>query len=159
MAELIKADGYNTWCQFPSLLSWPHLQHAVQLSLNDRPHCRIELLAKFTVASLNSYEWASNSIFYLLSLWSRLVMSLPYLKSDTSKLSRFVPEIIKTYIQTRLESVVRTVGSDSADDPLEDEARLTEQLETIPVLCRYRPSSTLPNLSHLRFCAASSMPK
>merc|ERR1712216_940950 len=69
LAELIKSEGYAVW---------------------------IELLAKFTVASLNAYEWASNSIFYLLSLWSRLVMSLPYLKyEEPSQLSRFVPEIMK----------------------------------------------------------------
>ena len=30
-----------------------------------------------------------------------------------------VPEIMKTYITTRLESVVRTVSSETADDPLE----------------------------------------
>lgn len=111
LAELIKADGYGTW---------------------------IELLAKFTIASLNAGDWSANSIFYLLSLWSRLVMSLPYLKSDTSQLARFVPEIMKTYITTRLDSVVRCVGDSGADDPLDDEARLSEQLETIPILCRFK---------------------
>lgn len=111
LAEIIKAEGYATW---------------------------IELLAKFTIASFNSWEWASNSIFYLLSLWSRLVMSLPYLKNDTSQLQKFVPEVLTCYITTRLESVRRTLSMESADDPLEDEARLTEQLETIPALCRFK---------------------
>jgi len=111
LAEIIQSEGYSTW---------------------------IELLSKFTIASFNSWEWASNSIFYLLSLWSRLVMSLPYLKNDTSQLQKFVPEVLKCYISTRLESVRRTLSIDTADDPLEDEARLTEQLETIPALCRFQ---------------------
>jgi len=66
------------------------------------------------------------------------VLSLPYLKSDTIQLSRFVPEIMQTYITTRLESVTRTISAESAEDPLEDDARLTEQLETIPILCRFK---------------------
>ena len=49
LAEIIQSEGYATW---------------------------IELLSKFTIASFNSWEWASNSIFYLLSLWSRLVSPL-----------------------------------------------------------------------------------
>ena len=41
----------------------------------------IALVADFTVSSLQSWEWAGASTYYLLGLWSRLVTSMPYLKA------------------------------------------------------------------------------
>lgn len=46
----------------------------------------ILLVAEFTLKSLQSWQWASNSVYYLLGLWSRLVVSVPYLKGDTPSL-------------------------------------------------------------------------
>ena len=40
----------------------------------------IQLIAKFTVESLNMWQFAPNSIHYLLSLWQRMVASVPYVK-------------------------------------------------------------------------------
>ena len=31
----------------------------------------IELVAQLTIVSLNSWQWAKDSVFYLLGLWSR----------------------------------------------------------------------------------------
>ena len=42
----------------------------------------IAMVATFTVDSFKHWEWASNSVYYLLSLWSRLVASMPYLKGQ-----------------------------------------------------------------------------
>ena len=42
----------------------------------------IDLAATFTIQSLQAWKWASNSIHYLLSLWERLIQSIPYVKSD-----------------------------------------------------------------------------
>ena len=33
----------------------------------------IQLVAELTVSSLNSWQWAAASVYYLLGLWSRLV--------------------------------------------------------------------------------------
>jgi exportin-7 len=41
----------------------------------------IQLIAKFTVESLNMWQFAPNSIHYLLSLWQRMVASVPYVKA------------------------------------------------------------------------------
>lgn len=40
----------------------------------------IQLIAKFTVESLNMWQFAPNSVHYLLSLWQRMVGSVPYMK-------------------------------------------------------------------------------
>ena len=39
----------------------------------------ISIVATFTIDSFNHWQWAANSVYYLLSLWSRLVASMPYL--------------------------------------------------------------------------------
>jgi exportin-7 len=66
----------------------------------------IQLLAQFTISSLQSWQFSANSIHYLLSLWQRLVASLPYLQGETNHhLDTFVPEITRVYITSRLESV------------------------------------------------------
>ena len=46
----------------------------------------IQLVAEFTIKSLQSWQWASGSVYYLLGLWSRLVSSMPYLKGDSPSL-------------------------------------------------------------------------
>ena len=64
----------------------------------------IQLVADFTVNSLQSWQWASGSVFYLLGLWSRLVSSMPYLKSDApSLLETYVPKITEAYITSRCD--------------------------------------------------------
>ena len=62
----------------------------------------IRLVADFTVNSLESWQWAKGSVFYLLGLWSRLVSSMPYLKGESpSLLESYVPKIMKSYITSR----------------------------------------------------------
>ena len=64
----------------------------------------IQQVADLTINSLNSWQWASSSVYYLLGLWSRLVSSVPYLKGDSpSLLGENVPQITKAYITSRWE--------------------------------------------------------
>lgn len=85
-------------------------------------------------------------MYYILNLWSRLVASKPYLKSDTeSFLETFVPEITKQFIISRLE-FARGCAIDPAIeskniftfltfiDPLEHKENLDEQLDALPQL-------------------------
>ena len=104
-------------------------------------------MATFTIDSFNHWQWAANSVYYLLSLWSRLVASMPYLKGDVpSQLESFVPQVITSFINSRME-LVRALLSDNCDvdldDPLKDEEQLTEQLETLPSLCRFQLQQVL----------------
>ncbi len=71
----------------------------------------IQLVAQFTINSLNSWQWAATSVYYLLGLWSRLVSSVPYLQGEKPALLwQFVPEIINTYISSRCVCVGVCVG-------------------------------------------------
>ena len=47
----------------------------------------IQLMAKFTVESLQMWQFAPNSIHYLLSLWQRMVASVPYVKVGIANLN------------------------------------------------------------------------
>ena len=99
----------------------------------------IQLVAEFTIHSLQSWQWASGSVFYLLSLWSRLVSSVPYLKSDTpSLLDTYVPKITEAYITSRLDSVQAVLQNNLADDPLDNEEHLQDQMDSLPYLCRFQ---------------------
>ncbi|KAL1520643.1 hypothetical protein AB1Y20_022216 [Prymnesium parvum] len=108
----------------------------------------IASVAAFTVDSFKHWQWAANSLFYLLSLWSRLVASMPYLKGTTpSLLEKYVPQVITAFIQSRMELVRALLqpSSDQADleNPFDDEEQLMEQLETLPALCRFQLQQVL----------------
>lgn len=60
LSELVAVEGYQRW---------------------------IQSVAEFTLTSLQSWQWASSSVYYLLCLWSRLISSVPYLKARTFILS------------------------------------------------------------------------
>ena len=52
-------------------------------------------VAAFTIDSFKHWQWAANSMHYLLSLWSRLVAAMPYLKGNASShLEKFVPQAL-----------------------------------------------------------------
>lgn len=122
LSELVSVDNYQQW---------------------------IENVASFTVKSLESWQWASISVYYLLCLWSRLVTSVPYLKTEApSYMETYVPQIVETYIRSRLEAVETALASgiDLEEDPLENEERLQDQLDHLPLLCRFNYDSTLKML-------------
>ncbi|RAL51924.1 hypothetical protein DM860_010642 [Cuscuta australis] len=101
----------------------------------------IRLVAEFTLKSLQSWQWASGSIYYLLGLWSRLVSSLSYLKGDIpSLLNEFVPEILRCFVTSRFSTFQAGV-SDPSDNPLDNVELLHEQLDCLPYLCRFQYES------------------
>ena len=132
----------------------------------------IRIVATFTVDSFKHWEWAANSVYYLLSLWSRLVASMPYLKGETpSHLEGYVPEVITAFITSRMQLVTHLIAaeegdgeSSEVDNPLDDEEALNEQLDTLPSLCRFQlqqVSSFVVNLfepSARHYSAALSQP-
>ena len=62
-----------------------------------------QLVAQFTVSSLQSWQFSANSIHYLLSLWQRLVASLPYLRAVDNvqhHLDAFVPEVGLSHVHS-----------------------------------------------------------
>ncbi|KAL8162040.1 hypothetical protein V2J09_013529 [Rumex salicifolius] len=112
LSELVKIEGYSDW---------------------------IHLVAEFTSKSLQSWQWASSSVYYLLGLWSRLVSSVPYLKGDVpSKLDEFVPKITEGFISSRFDSVQAGLPDDVSENPLDKVELLQDQLDCFPHLCRFQ---------------------
>lgn len=56
------------------------------------------------------WQFAPNSVHYLLSLWQRMVASVPYVKAtEPHLLETYTPEVSNAYITSRLESVAIVV--------------------------------------------------
>ncbi|XP_071724978.1 uncharacterized protein [Rutidosis leptorrhynchoides] len=116
LSELVNMEGYSDW---------------------------IRLVAEFTLKSLQSWQWASSSVYYLLGLWSRLVTSVPYLKGDApSLLDEFVPKITEGFITSRFNSVQAGFPDDPSDNPLDNVELLQDQLDCFPYLCRFQYESS-----------------
>lgn len=112
LSELVNVDGYSDW---------------------------IHLVAEFTLKSLQSWQWASSSVYYLLGLWSRLVTSVPYLKADSpSLLDEFVPKITEGFITSRFDSVQAVLSDGLSENPLDNVELLQDQLDCFPYLCRFQ---------------------
>lgn len=116
LSELVNVEGYSDW---------------------------IRLVAEFTLKSLQSWQWASSSVYYLLGLWSRLVTSVPYLKSDMpSLLDEFVPKITEGFITSRFDCVQAILPDDLSEDPLDNVELLQDQLDNFPYICRFQYESS-----------------
>lgn len=51
------------------------------------------------------WQFAPNSVHYLLSLWQRMVASIPYVRAaEPHHLGTYTPEVTKAYITSRLDS-------------------------------------------------------
>lgn len=105
----------------------------------------IALIAKFTVTSLQMWQFAPNSLHYLLSLWQRMVASMPYVKNtEPHLLESYVPEVTKAYVTSRLASV-EAVIRDSVEDPLDDTGTVQQQLDQLSTFgrCEYEKTCQL----------------
>ena len=95
------------------------------------------------VEMLQSCPFASNSVYYLLQLWSRMVTSVAYLKGEgESNLDRYVPEVTQTYILSKLQSAQQLLRANPDEDPMENEEQLVDQLDSASPLCRYQYDRT-----------------
>ncbi|KAF9812365.1 hypothetical protein SFRURICE_005476 [Spodoptera frugiperda] len=119
----------------------------------------IELIAKFTVQSLQMWQFAPNSVHYLLSLWQRMVASVPYVKaSEPHLLETYAPGVTAAYIGSRLDSV-SCVLREGVEDPLEDLGTVQQQLEQLSVVgrCEYGKTCQLLVAHFDRAAAAYSV--
>ncbi|PFX28448.1 Exportin-7 [Stylophora pistillata] len=105
----------------------------------------IALIAKFTVTSLQMWQFAPNSLHYLLSLWQRMVASMPYVKNtEPHLLETYAPEVTKAYVTSRMASV-EVVLRESAEDPLDDSGTVQQQLDQLSIFgrCEYEKTCQL----------------
>eukprot|EP00937_MAST-01D_sp_MAST-1D-sp2_P003680 g3680.t1 len=115
LSELVKTDTFEEWLRF---------------------------VAKFTTDSFQQWQWSANSMHYLLGLWARLVVAVPYVKPDlqgrSGLLDLYVPELLQAFVQSRLDAAATACASSQEEELLDEEANLREQLERLPAICRYQ---------------------
>ncbi|XP_040458926.1 ran-binding protein 17 isoform X3 [Falco naumanni] len=135
--------NYHEFCRFLARLK-TNYQLGELVMVKDYPEV-IQLIANFTITSLQHWEFAPNSVHYLLTLWQRMVASVPFVKTaEPHLLDTYAPEITKAYITSRLECVP-VVIRDSLEDPLDDTATVFQQLEQLCTVsrCEYEKTCTL----------------
>uniref|UniRef100_A0A6I8NG61 RAN binding protein 17 n=1 Tax=Ornithorhynchus anatinus TaxID=9258 RepID=A0A6I8NG61_ORNAN len=144
---LADAGNYHEFCRFLARLK-TNYQLGELVMVKDYPEV-IRLIANFTITSLQHWEFAPNSVHYLLTLWQRMVASVPFVKStEPHLLDTYAPEITKAYITSRLESVPIVVR-DGLDDPLDDTASVFQQLEQLCTVSRCEYEKTCAILIQL----------
>lgn len=140
---LSEPNNYHEFCRLLARLK-SNYQLGELVKVETYPET-IALIAKFTVTSLQMWQFAPNSIHYLLSLWQRMVASAPYVKaSEPHLLETYSPEVTRAYITSRLESVTAVIR-DGLEDPLDDVGMVQQQLEQVSTIgrCEYEKTCTL----------------
>ena len=154
MQSLSEPNNYHEFCRLLARLKTNY--QLGELVMVDHYRDVIQLIAKFTVESLQMWQFAPNSVHYLLSLWQRMVASVPYVKGTISLvlvsvvnsstahcfpaiephyLETYTPEVTSAYVQSRLEAVAMVIR-DGLEDPLDDMGLIQQQLEQISVIMR-----------------------
>ncbi|TRY65445.1 hypothetical protein DNTS_008775 [Danionella cerebrum] len=138
-------DGVKRILENPQSLSDPNNYHEF---------CRLlaRLKSNYQLGELvkvenypEHWEFAPNSVHYLLSLWQRLAASVPYVKAtEPHMLETYTPEVTKAYITSRLESV-HIILRDGLEDPLDDAGLVQQQLDQLSTIgrCEYEKTCAL----------------
>ncbi|MEE6507670.1 hypothetical protein FKM82_028132, partial [Ascaphus truei] len=141
--SLSDPNNYHEFCRLLARLK-SNYQLGELVKVENYPEV-IRLIANFTVTSLQHWEFAPNSVHYLLSLWQRLAASVPYVKAtEPHLLETYTPEVTKAYVTSRLESV-HIILRDGLEDPLEDAGLVQQQLDQLSTIgrCEYDKTCAL----------------
>lgn len=133
--KLRQQESFHEFCRLVSRLK-SNYQLSELLKVDDYS-LMVTLLADFTEQSLRAYEFSSNSTYYLLSFWQRMVSSMPYVKAtDPHLLGLCCPKITAAFIESRLLFARAVIRGDIVEDPLEDQGALHQVLEQFAIICR-----------------------
>eukprot|EP01065_Artemidia_motanka_P013147 TRINITY_DN1724_c1_g1_i1.p1 TRINITY_DN1724_c1_g1~~TRINITY_DN1724_c1_g1_i1.p1 ORF type:complete len:1118 (+),score=401.74 TRINITY_DN1724_c1_g1_i1:118-3471(+) len=160
---LDKQENYHEFCR---LLSRIKPNYQLSELVNAEYYAEwLQLTADFTTASFVNWAQTSNSSFYLLSLWSRLLSAQPYLRGDKpSLLMDHAPRVVESYISSRMELARASVERPGQiENALENQGMLLVQLESLPVLARamynrvgpFLVSLAVPDLDMMRTCVVT----
>lgn len=128
-AGLEDHNNYHQFCRWLARLKVNYqLDEIISLDIYRQ---WIELVSNFTLQSLASdWSWIGDSLYYLLSLWSKLICAMPYIKSGKeSYLDGFVSKIVEQYVTTRLMALSQVTDDDDDDDT-------SEHLDMMPTIVR-----------------------
>ncbi|KAI9285764.1 armadillo-type protein [Umbelopsis sp. AD052] len=105
----------------------------------------ITLVADFTIKAFQAWQYAPNSVTYLLSFWSKIIQSLSYTRTSTAlgKIEALTIELTRSFISSRIDSVELTL-EEMLDDPLDNEDALMENLDMLANIarCKYQESAS-----------------
>uniref|UniRef100_T1JH36 Gamma-tubulin complex component 2 n=1 Tax=Strigamia maritima TaxID=126957 RepID=T1JH36_STRMM len=141
---LSDTNNYHEFCRLLARLK-SNYQLGELVKVETYPET-IALIAKFTITSLQMWQFAPNSVHYLLSLWQRMVASVPYVKaSEPHLLENFTPGVTNSYVTSRLESVTAILTRDGHEDPLDDLGMVSQQLDQLSTIgrCEYEKTCSL----------------
>ncbi|ELW52773.1 Exportin-7, partial [Tupaia chinensis] len=141
--SLSDPNNYHEFCRLLARLK-SNYQLGELVKVENYPEV-IRLIANFTVTSLQHWEFAPNSVHYLLSLWQRLGAPPPRRQTtEPHMLETYTPEVTKAYITSRLESV-HIILRDGLEDPLEDTGLVQQQLDQLSTIgrCEYEKTCAL----------------
>lgn len=135
LSELVVVECYSEVIQLIAKFTIQSLQ--VRLALQFEPAQQREFSSFFlSIFGFQMWQFAPNSIHYLLSLWQRMVASIPYVRAiEPHHLDAYTPEVTKAYITSRLDST-RIIIRDGLEDPLDDLAMVQQQLDQLSVIVR-----------------------
>ncbi|KAL1122988.1 hypothetical protein AAG570_003312, partial [Ranatra chinensis] len=147
LGELVMVENYREAIQLIANFTVESLQ------VRGSPHIESSRGASRTISSVRDayyvfaqmWQFAPNSVHYLLSLWQRMVASVPYVKAtEPHLLETYTPEVTSSYVTSRLESVA-VIVRDGLEDPLDDLGMVQQQLEQLSVIgrCEYQKTCSL----------------
>lgn len=99
-----------------------------------------ELIANFTCTSLRDWNACSNSINFLLTLWSRMACANRYVQLSEAMvpnslvLHQLLPRVVEAYVEGRLNQVSDENGN---GNPLDDPEGLHEEMTQFPQIVRF----------------------
>eukprot|EP00727_Mastigamoeba_balamuthi_P010545 m51a1_g6112 hypothetical protein (1280) ;mRNA; f:97617-105719 len=133
-------ENHHALCRTIMQLKSPHLLEA----LTHSPYWSsgfFSALVSFTHKSLKAWQWASNSVHYLLSFWAHLVVFTCTASDWTDDVRAGVADaavaVLQSYDNTRIEAVAFLVANPGAfDDPLSSPDLLSEHMTFAPILAR-----------------------
>ncbi|MES1911798.1 MAG: hypothetical protein MHM6MM_004174 [Cercozoa sp. M6MM] len=106
----------------------------------------LTLVLKLTMRAFVHFEWSATCVHYLVDLWSRLTVSMPFLRGGAQvagPIAEVIPQVAESYIVTRLNAVKSYMESGEMDlDEWFEVGDLEAQMTTVPIIARFRYART-----------------
>jgi len=90
----------------------------------------------------------TNSIHYLVGFWSRLTVAVSFLNDKSEGLrflDSFIPDVAREFVKSKLQSM-NSVSYPEDFDTLFQEPNLTDHLDVLPSLCRFKYDKSAQHL-------------
>lgn len=135
-------ENYHQFCRLLARVQ-TNFQLSDLLKTDHYNDC-VQSVAGFTIQSLQHWQWAANSIHYLLALWERIITAMTYVHADKPLfIEKYCPQVTEAYIQSRISSV-EVIIRDNLENPLDNLDEVLLQMKQFSVIsrCDFEKSSS-----------------